>query len=290
MYALLVILGAAITAAGIALTASAVSIQEQTFDPALLTPGAVAFVGGLILCGLGFVVRVLGRIEESLAVPPSMPRAVQVDEAAASVAVAETPPAPAIPFPSKPAAEGRPQPKVPDTVAPPAPVEDVPQERVKEKFPALVRIDTAQAVEDTEVTFVPAPPVRADEEVAEVSHVVAARQVNGAAPARTAPRLEVTTARVVSRPERARSFDAFWPKRQRPQPVAAPTPPVEPEAPPAHVEAIAVPTPVSILKSGVVDGMAYTLYSDGSIEAQLPQGLLRFGSITELRNHIEQSA
>jgi hypothetical protein len=50
------------------------------------------------------------------------------------------------------------------------------------------------------------------------------------------------------------------------------------------------PTPVSILKSGVVDGMAYTLYSDGSIEAQLPQGMLRFGSITELRNHIEQSA
>ena len=48
--------------------------------------------------------------------------------------------------------------------------------------------------------------------------------------------------------------------------------------------------PVSVLKSGVVDGMAYTLYSDGSIEAQLPQGTLRFGSITELRNHIEQRA
>jgi hypothetical protein len=48
--------------------------------------------------------------------------------------------------------------------------------------------------------------------------------------------------------------------------------------------------PVSVLKSGVVDGMTYTLYSDGSIEAQLPQGTLRFGSITELRHHIEQSA
>ncbi len=52
----------------------------------------------------------------------------------------------------------------------------------------------------------------------------------------------------------------------------------------------AEPDPVSVLKSGVVDGMAYTLYSDGSIEAQLPQGMLRFGSITELRNHIERSA
>src|SRR6516225_12314208 len=39
-----------------------------------------------------------------------------------------------------------------------------------------------------------------------------------------------------------------------------------------------------------VNGMPYTLYSDGSIEAQLPEGTLRFGSITELRNHIEQSA
>jgi hypothetical protein len=60
-----------------------------------------------------------------------------------------------------------------------------------------------------------------------------------------------------------------------------------PEAPQA---AIPEATEVSILKSGVVDGMAYTLYSDGSIEADLPQGTLRFGSITELRNHIEQSA
>jgi hypothetical protein len=50
------------------------------------------------------------------------------------------------------------------------------------------------------------------------------------------------------------------------------------------------PSPISILKSGVVEGMAYTLYSDGSIEAELPQGTLRFGSIEALRNHIESSA
>jgi len=47
---------------------------------------------------------------------------------------------------------------------------------------------------------------------------------------------------------------------------------------------------VAILKSGVVDGMAYTLYADGSIEAQLPQGTVRFGSITELRSHIENNS
>jgi hypothetical protein len=50
------------------------------------------------------------------------------------------------------------------------------------------------------------------------------------------------------------------------------------------------PRAVAILKSGVVDGMAYTLYADGSIEAQLPAGMLRFGSIAELREHIEKNS
>ena len=43
-----------------------------------------------------------------------------------------------------------------------------------------------------------------------------------------------------------------------------------------------------MLKSGVVDGMAYSLYSDGSIEAELPEGTMRFGSIDELRTHLDQ--
>jgi hypothetical protein len=45
---------------------------------------------------------------------------------------------------------------------------------------------------------------------------------------------------------------------------------------------------VTILKSGVVDGMAYSLYSDGSIEAQMPEGMMRFASIDELRAHLDQ--
>jgi len=49
------------------------------------------------------------------------------------------------------------------------------------------------------------------------------------------------------------------------------------------------PRPLAILKSGVIDGMAYTLYTDGSIEAELPQGTMRFASIDELRAHLEQA-
>jgi hypothetical protein len=47
---------------------------------------------------------------------------------------------------------------------------------------------------------------------------------------------------------------------------------------------------VTVLKSGIVDGMAYSLYSDGSIEAQMPEGMMRFGSIDELRAHLDQRA
>jgi hypothetical protein len=45
---------------------------------------------------------------------------------------------------------------------------------------------------------------------------------------------------------------------------------------------------VTVLKSGVVDGMAYSLYSDGSIEAQMPEGMMRFASIDDLRAHLDQ--
>jgi hypothetical protein len=66
---------------------------------------------------------------------------------------------------------------------------------------------------------------------------------------------------------------------------AEPKPPEQPKPPPA-----AENRAVAILKSGVVDGMGYTLYVDGSIEATLPQGTLRFASINELRTHLEKNS
>ena len=36
--------------------------------------------------------------------------------------------------------------------------------------------------------------------------------------------------------------------------------------------------------------MAYTLFTDGSIEAQMPEGNVRFASIEELRDHLEKHA
>jgi hypothetical protein len=73
-------------------------------------------------------------------------------------------------------------------------------------------------------------------------------------------------------------------------------PPREPAEPPPSEEPSLEPPPpqgaasdaVTVVKSGVVDSMAYSLYSDGSIEAQMPEGMVRFASIDELRAHLER--
>ena len=314
MYAFLLILGVVIAAAGVVLIGPGLPFGGRDYDASIVTPGAVAIVGGLILIGLALAVRVLGRIEKALAARP-LPHPVLQEEAAAPAIEEPAAAAPArIPFPPKPVAEPAPPPAPAVATARVLP-EDAALERLRGKFPTLVRLENAPVVEDADVSLSPTPSVRADEVVAEANYA-AAQQTNGAAPARIEPRLEVQP-RPPNRPERAKNFEAFWPKKQRPgreapapavqQPAAQqpPTLPVEPVLTPEPVQfqfrepapeprpAAPAPEPpatISILKSGVVDGMAYTLYSDGSIEAQLPQGTLRFGSIAELRNHIEQSA
>jgi hypothetical protein len=312
MYAFLLILGAVIAAAGVVLIGPGLPFGGRDYDASIVTPGAVAIVGGLILIGLALAVRVLARIEKALAARP-LPHPV-LQEAAAAPAIEEPAAvAPArIPFPPKPEPAPPPAPAV---ATPRVLPEDAALDRLREKFPTLVRLENPPVVEDAEVSLSPKPSVRADEVVAEANTAVA-QQTNGAAPPRIEPRLEVQP-RPANLPGQAKNFEALWPKKQRPgrdapapavqspaaqqspalsvEPVLTPEPlqfqfkEPAPEPRPA-VPAPEAPTPVSILKSGVVDGMAYTLYSDGSIEAQLPQGMLRFGSITELRNHIEQSA
>jgi len=312
MYAFLLILGAVIAAAGVVLIGPGLPFGGRDYDASIVTPGAVAIVGGLILIGLALAVRALGRIEKALAARP-LPHPVLQEEGAAPAGEEPAAAAPArIPFPPKPVAEPAPLP-APAVATPRVLPEDAALDRLREKFPTLVRLENAPVVEDADVSLSPKPSLRADEAVAEANNAVA-RHTNGATPARIEPRLEVQ-ARPASRPAQAKNFEAFWPKKQRSeqeapapaakQPAAQEPLPVEPMLTPEPVQfqfrepapeprlvtpAPEAPTTVSILKSGVVDGMAYTLYSDGSIEAQLPQGMLRFGSITELRNHIEQSA
>jgi hypothetical protein len=307
MYSLLLVFGTAIVAAGIALVGSGVSIQDHTFDPGVITPGVVAIVGGLILVGLAFILQQLRSIEKAI-VSRAVIGPIQ-SETSTGVLAAELPSNPAVPGLPKaavvPIAEVEPQPAVP-ILATPAAQE---AERLREKFPSLLRLDNAPVVEDGNLSTLSKPSVHTDEEVDETKNFVAVRQASGAGVARSGPRLDVNVPSNGAS-ARVRNIDSFWPKRKRlgnaaPAVVlqttvsarsAEPVLPIaqasSPELDPAVKAVVApeAPMPISILKSGVVDGMAYTLYSDGSIEAQLPQGMLRFGSITELRNHIEQSA
>jgi hypothetical protein len=87
---------------------------------------------------------------------------------------------------------------------------------------------------------------------------------------------------------RERSFDAVWaPDPAKPAPAAArPAPEPARESEQVALRPPREPQAVSVLKSGVIEGMAYTLYSDGSIEADLPQGMMRFPSIDALRRHL----
>jgi hypothetical protein len=302
MYVLLLLLGAVSTAVGALLMAAGIAHEGAS----AVTPGTIAAVGGLVLIGLAFVVRELQRIERTLSARP-MPRASRGGEA---LGLTEQPDAAArIPFPPRPKPES--PAAAPAANSPAAPAEQpTTAETLREKFPALVRLDATSAADEHDVSLMPGPAPRAEEVTGEMDGRAAVGRAAGGASARPVPRLDVRTGNATAHPRSKVSvFDTFWPKGQRPkregqaavaqvvpQPAPAPThagpaaaaAPVSQAVP--RVVASEPAPPVSVLKSGVVEGMAYTLYSDGSIEAQLPQGTLRFGSITELRHHIESGS
>jgi hypothetical protein len=103
-------------------------------------------------------------------------------------------------------------------------------------------------------------------------------------------------------PAETSHFDAMWPEfeprsARRPADEDAKIEPML-DLPPRRSAEVSMqvtdeaepPRAVAVLKSGVVDGMGYTLYVDGSIEAELPQGTLRFSSINDLRSYLEKNA
>src|SRR5215469_1770294 len=102
MYLFLLAFGALLSLAGVILAASGLSVHDHTFDASLITPGIVAVVGGLLLIGLGFALRVLQRIEQALEARPAMPRAARAGATLAPAAASAAEPqseASRIPFP-----------------------------------------------------------------------------------------------------------------------------------------------------------------------------------------------
>jgi hypothetical protein len=288
MPVLLLLLGVATTAAGLALVVSGVSLRDGTFDAEVVTPGTIAAVGGLILIGLGLAVRALQRIERALAARPLSHTVGEGTAAPAAVVSATSAAEPEVrlPFPANPPSPAEQPAPFPPAAAPTtAPVaDDAALEQLRAKFPTLARLDSGSVIATAPASGVHAS-ARVDGEAADIK----AAASGGAA--RAVPRLD-TQSRGRGR---GNVLQSFWPAPPRATRLGSAEHVAAASAAEEPLPATTVPTAesaaaVSVLKSGVVDGMAYTLYSDGSIEAQLPGGTLRFGSITELRKHIDSAA
>jgi xanthosine utilization system XapX-like protein len=276
MYLLLLVFGAVLGVAGIVFVG--LSLRDGTFV-AVLTPGIVAVVGGFLMVGLGFGLRTLQRIEQALA-SRSTPGAWFSGETADAVKTGDVPRQTAL-LPSPPKISRSPQ----RAAAP-----SVPRLGNDSCDPERQPPDSASAADKMTPSLPPIAISAAHEGNADTDPQRAGKQGNATAATRSAERLRMSM-RSGTPTERQKqpTFDSLWPKGPRPVPS---TPPASKQAvavSAAEEEEAAAAMPVSVLKSGVINGMAYTLYSDGSIETQLPEGTLRFGSINELRNHIEQS-
>jgi hypothetical protein len=275
--------GIGLVLAGLLAIGFGVPVKEFSFGNTLILTGAMAVCSGMIMLALWMAVRELknigrrlgaglpeprGKITVPPVLPPGAPRNAvpgdggmlfSRDEAAA--AGAEPPPPP--PWQDEAGSHDHP----PE----PEPAEAPPKAKRNLLFSSTSRKERERAQARTSE---PLPPDLLSADI----------RPN---PADAAPPAEQP-----GEPPPA-SFDDAWPKPERgrqgdipPQRRSA-RPPPAPEVNGAPARNGDQPA-VTVLKSGVVDGMAYSLYSDGSIEAQMPEGMMRFASIDELRAHLDQ--
>ncbi len=256
------VIGCVAVMLGVAMIGFGIPVNEFSFGNTLIVAGTTLATGGLIVIGLSAVVSQLHRIAESMAGRTLLPpRPADAPEAPAEVRA----PGPArMPFPSRAAARPAEPPMMPPMpMGSPVPA-DLDAEAPQPFTPSLRNPE--------------APPVTVDDEVSlSPPHPLASTPDVGVPPPPAAPREAPSS-----------YFDSMWPAKPR---TAAPESP-KPEMPRERETVARAPDAkprAAILKSGVVDGMAYTLYVDGSIEAELPQGTLRFASIDELRSHLEKN-
>jgi hypothetical protein len=314
MSVLLYILGGLCALCGSAAIFFGIPVKEFSFGDTLIGAGTTGLVGGLILVGLGATVSQLQRIGEMLGARPlaRAGRPMEPFEQPAGGAAGR------VPFPPKPKLEPRERP-VEVAVAPRA--VEPPDREPEFSAPPSLRNPDVPLMADDEAERLPLSPRDSDasrhEVVGENIEPPAVDEPERASfePAWRPPPPPVPPPGRTAAPS---YFENMWPAAER-----SPPPPPPREEPPSRSETIArAPSapepmlppddmpddirdeprddlrdempeeapPVAILKSGVVDGMGYTLYVDGSIEAELPDGTLRFASINELRTHLEKNS
>jgi hypothetical protein len=260
----MLVAGFACLLAGVLAIGFGIPINEFGLGNTLILAGAITACTGLIILSLWVVVRELrsmaGRINAGAAVDArqhlttaALPRpAVEptIGEPNVDEGSAGPPPMPAEPWLEE--ASQRERPRQEAAAPPPAPEPQPVKQRRNLMFSSTSRRERERG------------------------------QARAGDPAAAEPR--PAPAGETSEPPPA-TFDDAWPKSERMK--SADAPPQRRPVPTRPAPASEQP-PVTVLKSGVVDGMAYSLYSDGSIEAQMPEGMMRFASIDELRAHLDQ--
>ncbi|MGB3446712.1 MAG: hypothetical protein WBA48_08460 [Xanthobacteraceae bacterium] len=292
----LAIVGVAAVVAGGAAIWFGIPVKEFSFGNTMILAGAVAICNGLLLVGLGLVVRELKAIKQNLRERAfeSVPR--EVDR-------------PLLPAGSI----GRGSRSDRDAFD----VHHVPSENLASagaRRQVVTRSDDSDAsVRDAgrtdaesnrsapELAVQSPPPAkgrrnllfsssRKEREKSQVGLSEAATtRSSGALSADPASGTDVG-----GRPEPHPSFSDTWPRADRSSRVdvapsrrdATLSPPLQADRMSSSAQDASAAT---VVKSGTVDGMAYSLYSDGSIEAQMPEGMMRFTSIEQLRAHLDRS-
>jgi hypothetical protein len=315
MSVILSLLGIIVAAAGVAAIGFGIPINEFTLGATLIVAGVSALTGGLVLLGLAAVVAELGRLSETirtrLAIRPTARSGESLEFVQPTTAPANlTTAAPTVrarpvqAHSAPPKSEASQVPPVdPHVATGPSPAEVSATERLQSAEPSIV------AADEEGVTLSPnaAPHLqthrpRTLEAAPPEPEVSAEDRAGGAAvEALRASRLDFLFRSKPARPaSRRENFDAVWPAETRAgKPFESESSAEATQSQPEQVitedhrpkaALLEQPQGNAILKSGVVDGMAYTLYRDGSIEAKLPHGTVKFGSIAELRAHIESNS
>ncbi len=272
--------GIGLILAGLLAIGFGIPVKEFSFGNTVILAGVVGFCTGAILFALSMVIRELKNIARRLgsglpeargeiSVRPVLPP---------GVARPPAPPADAMFDREPPAADAMPPPWQDDGASRDHPQGGVPQAAPQPPKPKRNLLFSSSSRKERERaqarTSEPLPPDMLSADL---------RPNPSTAPPPLADPAEPPPA----------SFEDAWPTPDRARPGDIPpqrrsgrTPSAsEANGAPARTESQPA---VTVLKSGVVDGMAYSLYSDGSIEAQMPEGMMRFASIDELRAHLDQ--
>jgi hypothetical protein len=265
MHLVVLVMGVVTTMAGAIMVGFGIPINGFGIGDTLISSGTTAIVGGLVLIGLAAAVRQLRAVAEA------------VESQGFLVASGEG-------RPSRANVYGSTRQRAPSAVAAPPPTPGPPLEREP-------RFDAPSAEYGSLPRFIARPPPDEPQDREpprkEAEAYSSPEEDDGDA---NEPSDEIPFAPgrgANSRGERPRAFDAIWPAASsEPSPRGASYD--ESKAPASDHDQVesADTASTSILKSGVIDGMVYTLYTDGSIEAELPQGTLKFVSIDELRDYL----